>query len=326
MRAHGLPGFPDPNSEGAFDSSRFDENSPAFQTASNACKSLQPTGPHRWCPEAPVTMQQADFACYAAHELRTPRRPSAHCSSWPSPTRTPIWRAGARSARTSSGACRHQERLLDACLALARGRGGLQSSEAVDLAEIAADALRTHDPGALTRVAQLCPAATSGDPVLLERLAANLISNAIRHNVAGGRLAVATRMDQGCAVLSIANTGVRVPAGEVDRLFQPFRRLGAAAGVGLGLAIVREVADAHDAVIAARAPVSGGLDINVVFAALAPSRRGRASIGELNLSRVSRAKAEGSLILNPTWRRTSTVARAWHTEHFGTQILLNDAP
>ena len=159
-------------------------------------------------------MQQADFACYAAHELRTPRRPSAHCSSWPSPTRTPIWRAGARSARTSSGACRHQERLLDACLALARGRGGLQSSEAVDLAEIAADALRTHDPGALTRVAQLCPAATSGDPVLLERLAANLISNAIRHNVAGGRLAVATRI----------GSGLRRPLDRQHRCAGPGRR------------------------------------------------------------------------------------------------------
>ncbi len=45
MRSHGLPGFPDPNSQGAFDSSKFDENSPAFQAASNACESVQPTGP-----------------------------------------------------------------------------------------------------------------------------------------------------------------------------------------------------------------------------------------------------------------------------------------
>ena len=45
MRSHGLPGFPDPNSQGAFDSSKFDENSPAFQTASTACGSVQPTGP-----------------------------------------------------------------------------------------------------------------------------------------------------------------------------------------------------------------------------------------------------------------------------------------
>jgi hypothetical protein len=45
MRSHGLPGFPDPNSQGAFDSSKFDESSPAFQTAGTACKSRQPSGP-----------------------------------------------------------------------------------------------------------------------------------------------------------------------------------------------------------------------------------------------------------------------------------------
>lgn len=44
MRLHGLPGFPDPNSQGAFDSSKFDESSPAFQAAGSACKSRQPTG------------------------------------------------------------------------------------------------------------------------------------------------------------------------------------------------------------------------------------------------------------------------------------------
>jgi len=45
MRSHSLPRFPDPNRQGAFDSSKFDESSPAFQTASKACKSQQPTGP-----------------------------------------------------------------------------------------------------------------------------------------------------------------------------------------------------------------------------------------------------------------------------------------
>jgi hypothetical protein len=44
MRAHGLPSFPDPNAQGAFDSSRMDDASPVFQTASQACKSMQPTG------------------------------------------------------------------------------------------------------------------------------------------------------------------------------------------------------------------------------------------------------------------------------------------
>jgi hypothetical protein len=44
LRSHGVPSFPDPNNQGAFDSSKFDPNSPAFRSASNACKSLQPTG------------------------------------------------------------------------------------------------------------------------------------------------------------------------------------------------------------------------------------------------------------------------------------------
>ncbi len=45
MRSHGLPDFPDPNPQGAFDSSRFNDRSPSFQTASKACQALEPTGP-----------------------------------------------------------------------------------------------------------------------------------------------------------------------------------------------------------------------------------------------------------------------------------------
>jgi hypothetical protein len=45
LRSHGLPGFPDPNPEGAFDSSRFNDASPAFQAASKACKAVEPAGP-----------------------------------------------------------------------------------------------------------------------------------------------------------------------------------------------------------------------------------------------------------------------------------------
>ncbi|HUC13830.1 MAG TPA: hypothetical protein VMS00_05200, partial [Acidimicrobiales bacterium] len=44
MRSHGLPGFPDPDAQGSFDSSRFNGRSPVFQSASKSCKSLQPTG------------------------------------------------------------------------------------------------------------------------------------------------------------------------------------------------------------------------------------------------------------------------------------------
>lgn len=92
---------------------------------------------------------------------------------------------------------------------------------------------------------------------------------------------VRTATRDGQAVLSVRNTGPVVPPGEVERLFQPFQRLGAsrvrssgghgAGGHGLGLAIVRAIADAHNATVAARAREGGGLDIDVSF----PSRAGQ---------------------------------------------------
>ena len=76
------------------------------------------------------------------------------------------------------------------------------------------------------------PAWTTGDPDLLERLAANLVSNAIRHNIVGGRIEVATRAESGRAVLAVANTGPLIPAGELQRLFQPFQRFDTASSDG----------------------------------------------------------------------------------------------
>jgi signal transduction histidine kinase len=213
------------------------------------------------------------FAAFVAHELRTPLAtqrallelalddPSADVASW------------REIGEDVLGACRQQERLLEACLTLARSQGRAQRSEPVDLAAIAADALRAHDLGELESLIALEPARTSGDPELLERLVANLVSNAIRHNTVGGRIQVASRTEAGRAVLSVANTGPRIPASELHRLFQPFQRLNAnpgalSDGVGLGLAIVLAIASAHDATVTAQAQSGGGLGITAAFTAL----------------------------------------------------------
>jgi signal transduction histidine kinase len=209
------------------------------------------------------------FAAYVAHELRTPLAtqrallelalsdPDADVASW------------RETGEDVLGACRQQERLLEACLSLARSRGGLRRCEPVDLAGITAEALRAHDPGALESVVRLEPAWTTGDPDLLERLIANLVSNAIRHNIAGGRIEVATHTKQGHAVLSVANTGPPIPASELERLFQPFQRLNSnpriSDGVGLGLAIVEAIAAAHSALVTAQTRAGGGLVMDVVF-------------------------------------------------------------
>jgi signal transduction histidine kinase len=92
---------------------------------------------------------------------------------------------------------------------------------------------------------------------------ANLVDNAIRHNVPGGRVRVSTTMTDGRAIIRVGNTGTVIPPCDLDRLFQPFQRLGHERvrhgdGHGLGLAIVRAIAIAHKATVAATARPEGG--------------------------------------------------------------------
>jgi signal transduction histidine kinase len=109
-----------------------------------------------------------------------------------------------------------------------------------------------------------------GDQRLLERLIANLIDNAIRHNTRGGRVDIATGTRDRHAFVSIANSGRAVPPEQIERLFQPFQRLGGARtrhndGYGLGLSIVKVIADAHRAELTVRPRPEGGLTIEVSF-------------------------------------------------------------
>jgi signal transduction histidine kinase len=212
------------------------------------------------------------FAAYVAHELRTPlatQRALLELALADSSADVRSWR---EIGEDVLAACEQQERLLEACLAFARSHGELQRCEPVDLAVIAVAALGAHDVGELERIVVLEPACTTGDPELLARLVANLVSNAIRHNIVGGQVEVATRTESGRAVLAIANTGPLIPAGELERLFQPFQRLNSnpttfSDGVGLGLAIVQAIAEAHNAILTARPRAGGGLEIDVSFAA-----------------------------------------------------------
>jgi signal transduction histidine kinase len=213
------------------------------------------------------------LAAYIAHELRTPlatQRALLELTLADPRADTASWRDVAEDVLD---ACLQQERLLEACVTLARSRCGLMRNEPVDLAAIANEALRAHDLSGLESVVLLEPAWTTGDPSLIERLAANLVSNAIRHNLVAGRIEVATRTQSGRAQFTVANTGPLVPASELKRLFEPFQRLNSnprtlSDGVGLGLAIVQAIAGAHDATLTADARTGGGLGIAVTFPAL----------------------------------------------------------
>jgi signal transduction histidine kinase len=219
--------------------------------------------------EAAFAAQRA-FVANASHELRTPltleRALVEVALADPDATVESLRATCAHVLRAGE----EQERLIEALLTLSRSQRGLDRREQVDLGGIAADVVDSVDAGDPAFEAAFQPALTNGDPHLLERLIANLVGNAVRHNVDRGWVAVSTATQPGYAVLSVSNSGPRVPADELERLFQPFQRLdgdrrNGRDGLGLGLSIVDAIARAHGAVVDARAREQGGLSVEVLF-------------------------------------------------------------
>jgi signal transduction histidine kinase len=217
---------------------------------------------------------QRHFVANASHELRTPlaaQRTLLQVALTDPEVSPQILHATCEQVLNLND---QQERLIDGLLTLASSERGVAEWESFDLAELAGQVLerRREEAGrrGIRLDAGLSPAPASGDPSLAESLVANLIDNALRHNVAGGRVEVATTMADGQATISVRNTGTMIAPAEVERLARPFQRLGServrhSEGHGLGLAIVYAIARAHDAALAVRARPDGGLDVQVGF-------------------------------------------------------------
>ncbi len=156
---------------------------------------------------------QRRFIANASHELRTPlavMRTTVDVVLG-NPDSTPgDLRAMAADIRA---AVDHAEHLIGALLILARNERGLTVREEVDLATVAEDVLDTAGLGDRRVHATLEPAVISGDPVLAERLVANLVDNAVRYNVAAGDIWISTRTTAGSSELTVANTGPVISAG-----------------------------------------------------------------------------------------------------------------
>jgi signal transduction histidine kinase len=216
---------------------------------------------------------QRQFVANASHELRTPlarqRTLVEVALRDPDATVASMQQAMQRVLATGEA----QERLIEALLTLARSQRGLDRREPLDLAVVTGAAVSATEADAAERGVRvnvsLGSASSQGDQRLAERLAANLVDNAVRHNVPGGWVEVSTGVRSGRGVLSVSNTGPVIAPDQVERLFQPFGRLEATRlsrdGLGLGLSIVTAIAAAHDADLRARPLPGGGLEVEVHF-------------------------------------------------------------
>jgi signal transduction histidine kinase len=218
-----------------------------------------------------VLDSQRMFTANAAHELRTPMttmRTAIDVTLDGEPSRAELLTM-ADDIRTAIG---QSQRTLDGLLALAHSQASTGKRRRVDLADVTAGIV----DGAVEEVAardvtlrtDLRPAPVRGDPVLLERMAGNLVDNALRYNHAGGDIAVTTGTRAERAFLQITNTGRLIAADEAESLLEPFvrgrdNRTRADSGAGLGLSIVRAIVVAHDGEISTATRRAGGLEITI---------------------------------------------------------------
>lgn len=215
---------------------------------------------------------QREFVANASHELRTPltiiRTEIDVTLDDPDAGRDQL-EATAEVVRRAIG---RTEGLIDRLLVLARAEGPLRLDEETDLADSVRRALDARSADieelALDVTLDLIEAPVEGDRMLLDRLVANLVDNAVDHNERDGRIEITTAQDGDTVTLRFANGGPLIPAGEAPRLFERFARLDRTSsagrvGYGLGLSIVRAIVRAHRGTVTARAPAGGGLEVEV---------------------------------------------------------------
>jgi len=211
------------------------------------------------------------FAADAGHELRTPLTSAQATLS--TLARHPDLPAERRAAMASEVLAEHGRLvgLLDGLQALARGEAGPLEHGAVDLAEVADDAMAAtaarHPEVALTGELPPEPVVVHGWEPGLRVLVENLVANAALHGRPAGRVVVTLRCADGGPLLLVDDDGPGVPAAERARIFEPFARLDGAGrpGSGLGLALVAQQARHHGAVVEVGESPLGGARFAVLF-------------------------------------------------------------
>jgi signal transduction histidine kinase len=210
---------------------------------------------------------QRRFVANASHELRTPLTINRTVLEVALARRSASEETKVLAGTLLATTDRH-ERLVEGLLLLAKSENEPQTRTPVDVAELAARALEDLDTRDVTVTKDLSEGMTAGEPVLLERCVANLLENAVAHNVPKGELWLSTLSEPGGAVIRVENTGPVIASYDLETIFEPFRRLrpdrtGSAKGSGLGLSIVRSVVRAHGGTIETTTRPAGGLSITL---------------------------------------------------------------
>jgi signal transduction histidine kinase len=223
---------------------------------------------------------QRDFVANVSHDLKTPLTSIQGFSQAILDGTAADPEAARRAAGIIHDEAGRMRRMADDLLLLARmDAGELQlDRQAVDLVPLLASCVTRLEPRAQdggialnldTPPSGLPPITGDGDRLV--QLFTNLLDNALKHTPAGGRVTVTASASGDQVVVAVADTGPGIPADELARVFERFyqvdksRARTQAPGVGLGLAICKELAEAHGGRIAAESVVGVGTKFSVTL-------------------------------------------------------------
>jgi len=203
-----------------------------------------------------------------AHDLKSPitaMRGAAEVALTTGKSRADLERMGAETIE----ACDHLLNMINTMLTISKTEAGVEEwqTRELDIDEIVQDACELLDALAAERSIKLRCEATAnthilGDISMIQRMVANLIDNAIKYTPTGGRIHVATRLGaDDRVVITVQDTGIGIPRDDLPHIFDRFYRCDpsrSTTGAGLGLSLVKAVAEAHKGRVEVNSTVEQG--------------------------------------------------------------------